>query len=130
MTGYVALPVAIALFLLLALTKQHSNILGFHRLPVWGLPAMIIVLCVFIAGLFIHSPRPLVMLGNISFSLYLIHYYPVMFLDRKVFNFTTASPFTIFGAILSVTLCILLAYVCWYLVENRFTKWLRRRLRV
>lgn len=129
-TGYVALPVAIVLLMVLALTKQQSNILGFHRLPSWGLPAMIIVLCFFVAGLSIKVPRPFVVLGNISFSLYLLHYYPVMLLDRKVFDFSACTPYALLGVFVSIIICILLGYGCWYLVEYRFTKWLRRRFRV
>ena len=64
--------------------------------------------------------------GNISFSLYLLHYYPVMLLDRKVFDFSTCTPYALLGVFVSIIICILLGYGCWYLVEYRFTKWLRR----
>lgn len=123
---YVALIVAVMLLAFLALTKKQSNILGFYRLSSWGLPAMIIVLCFFVAGLFIKVPRPFVVLGNISFSLYLLHYYPVMLFDRKVFDFSTCTPYALLGVFVSIIICILLGYGCWYLVEYRFTKWLRR----
>lgn len=123
---YAAIPVGLVLLIILAITKKQSSILGFHRLSTWGLPAMIIVLCFFVAGLVIKIPRPLVMLGNISFSFYLLHYYPIMLLDRKVFDFSACTPYTLLGVFVSIIICILLAYACWYLVEYRFTKWLRR----
>lgn len=126
--GYMAPLVAIVLLTILALTKKQINVLGFYRLPLWGLPAMLIVLCFFVAGLFIKAPRPLVALGNISFSLYLLHYYPVMLLDRKVFHFSVCTPYTLLGVFVSIMICILLGYACWYLVEYRFTKWLRKHL--
>lgn len=113
---------AIGIWILLTITKPTINILEFRRLIYWGIPAMLLVLCAFIAGLTIQTPKLLVKLGNISFSIYLIHYYPVMLLDRAIFDFSSATPFSIFGVILSLVVCLILSYVTWYLIENRLTK--------
>lgn len=110
----------------LPVSKPYINVLGFYRLLLWGLPAMLIVLCFFIVGLYMEMPRPLVQLGNISFSLYLIHYYPLLLLDRAVFDFSVCTPFTVFGVFASLLICCALAYLCWYLIEKRFTEWLRK----
>lgn len=120
----------IACLLLLALPvgKPYINVLGFYRLLLWGLPAMIIVLGFFIWGLYVKMPRPLVQLGNMSYSLYLIHYYPVLLLDRAVFDFSVCTPFTVFGVFVSLIVCCALAYLCWYLIEKRFTEWLRTKI--
>lgn len=117
---------ACLLLIALPLCKPYVNVLGFYRLPLWGLPAMLIVLCFFIAGLYIKFPSPLVKLGNISYSLYLIHYYPLLLLDRFVFDFSEYTPFTILGVFVSVAVCCTLAYFCWYLIEKRFSGWLRK----
>ena len=74
------------------------------------------------------SQRFFVQLGNISYSLYLVHYYPVMFLDRVVFDFSTLSVLSVVGLIVSVVISIVLAYLCWILIERKFTGWLRRIL--
>ena len=74
-----------------------------------------------------HAPL-FVQLGNISYSLYLVHYYPVMFLDRVVFDFSTLSVLSVVGLIVSVVISIVLAYLCWILIERKFTGWLRRIL--
>lgn len=124
----IALLTSIALLAGLVLSKPHINILGFRRLLYWGLPGMLLVLSFFLLGLWKKMPSIGVMLGNISFSLYLIHYYPVMFLDRMVFDFSTCTPLSIIGSIISVLLCIVLGYICWYLIEKKLTGYLRRNI--
>lgn len=126
--SYVCLVLSFVLLGILAITKQHANILGFGRLILWGIPAMIIVFCIFISNFYLKMPKILVWVGNISFSLYLIHYYPVMFLDRKVFDFSTCTPFSIVGVILSILICLALSWVSWYLIEQKFSKWLKKKL--
>lgn len=116
-------------FLALILTKPIVNIRGFNRLPVWGLPAMLILLCTFILGLYVKKlPGALVHLGNISFSVYLMHYYPVMLLDRAVFDFSTGTPFTMLGTAVAIAVSVVLAMLCYEVMEKRFTEFLKKRL--
>lgn len=102
--------------------------LGFRRLPLWGLPALVLLVLAFLAGLKLSLPRFFILMGNISYSLYLVHYYPVMFLDRSVFDFSTLSEMSVIGVILSVALSIGLAYLSWIVVEQKFSGWLRKKL--
>ena len=106
----------------------RCTVIGFLRLPQWGLPALLLLILAFLAGLRLSMPRFFVQLGNISYSLYLVHYYPVMFLDRVVFDFSTLSVLSVVGLIVSVVISIVLAYLCWILIERKFTGWLRRIL--
>ena len=110
----------------LAITKNHINVLGFYRPLKWGMPALAIVLCAFLAGLY-HDriPGPLVRLGDISFSLYLVHYYPVMLLDRFVFDFSAPSLRAYLGVAVAFAVSTTLSLVCWRLIEKRFSRWLR-----
>ncbi|MBE5883692.1 MAG: acyltransferase [Lachnospiraceae bacterium] len=124
------LVVFLGLFVLLPVSKPYINVLGFHRLYLWGLPAMILVLCAFIIGLFLTMPRFSVGLGNMSYSLYLIHYYPVMLLDRVVFDFSSCTPFSLLGVAVSILLCLVAAYICWNIMEKKFTGWLKKRLKL
>lgn len=124
----VSLLVTACCFLGLLLTKPRINILGFRRPLVWGLPAALIVLCVFTAGLFLRFPPSLARLGDISFSLYFMHYYPVMLLDRAVFDFSACTPYSLFGAALSLAFSVVLALICHELIEKRLSGWLRRVL--
>lgn len=124
----VCLILAAAVYAFLVITKPAINILGFRRLFVWGVPALLLVLCIFTAGLTVKVPGWAVRLGNMSFSLYLIHYYPVMFLDRVVFDFSTCTPRAVLGVLVSIVLCLLFSWISWYLIEKRLTKWLLSRL--
>ncbi len=114
-------------FVMLVISKPHINVLGFRRLFLWGMPGMLLVLCAFIIGLFLTLPRFSVALGNMSFSIYLMHYYPVMLFDRVIFDFTSCTPFTILGVIISIIACLIIAYVAWYVVEKKLTDWLKKR---
>ena len=87
-----------------------------------------LLLLAFLAGLRLTMPRLWVLLGNISYSLYLVHYYPVMFLDRAVFDFSTLSVMSVVGLVVSVILSVMLAYLSWILIERKFTGWLRKWL--
>ena len=117
------------IFLLLLATKPGINILGFRRPLVWGIPGMLLLLCFFVWGLYPHRyPKSLIQLGNISFSLYLVHYYPVMLLDRAVFDFSTFTPVTLLGVAVSLAVSVLLAQLSYLLIEKSFSGWLRRLL--
>ena len=89
---------------------------------------MLIFLGFFVAGSSLKMPAFSVRLGDISFSLYLIHYYPIMFLDRKVFDFSALTPVSAVGASVGVLAVIAFAYTVWYLIENKLTHLLRRKL--
>lgn len=116
-------------FIWLLVTRTSINVLGFRRPLLWGLPALTIVLCAFILGLYLPKiPDTLVRLGDISFSLYLVHYYPVMLLDRAIFDFSSFTPRTLFGTAIAIAVSVILALISWFLFENRLSGWLRRRL--
>ena len=116
------------IFGLLSFFTPRINVLGFRRLPLWGLPAFALLILAFLAGLHIKMPRFAVMTGNISYSLYLVHYYPVILLDRMFFDFSAPTVMSVIGLFVSMALSLLLAYVSWLLVEQKFTVWLRRVL--
>lgn len=125
--SYSCLLFSFCLLLILALSKSSINILGFRRIFYWGIPALLIVLCFFIIGLSFSIPKWLVKLGDISFSIYLIHYYPILFLDRIIFDFSVYNPTAFLGVVFSILLVVLLSYIAWYLIEKQFTKWLYKK---
>lgn len=112
----------------LLVTRQYADAIGFRRPILWGLPALVILLCFFLIGLHRNMPGALTRLGDISFSLYLIHYYPVTFLDRKVFDFSAASPRAFFGVAVCFAVSTVLALFGYEIIEKRFSGWLRRKL--
>lgn len=115
------------MLLLLYVTYPHVNVLGYRRVLLWGLPCFLVVLLFFHAGLYLSMPAWCVRLGDISYSIYLIHYYPVLFLDRKIFDFSTLRPASVLGMLIAFGIVLFLSYICWYLMENKFTKFLRKR---
>ncbi len=127
-TGIPALIVSLVLFAGLIYSTSHVNILGYRRLLIWGIPAMFVFMGFLVAGFSLTMPAFSVRLGDISFSLYLIHYYPIMFLDRKIFDFSAPSIRSVTGAVIGVLVVILLAYAAWYVIEKKLTGWLRSKL--
>lgn len=124
----VAAVTAFLTFLALLLTKQNIHAVGYRRPLFWGLPAMLLVLCFFAMGLFTMLPSALVRLGNISFSLYLLHYFIITFFDRRVFDFSSPSSNAFLGVAVGIALSILAAIVAYELIEKRLTGWLRKKL--
>lgn len=129
----VCLPVScclpVLLFAVLALTRQGINVAGFRRPLLWGLPALLLFLCFFTAGLFRKPPKVLSGLGNISFSLYLLHYYPILFLDRMLFDFSAPpSLMAVLGAAAGIALSIFAALIGYRLIEKRLTARLLKKL--
>jgi len=57
-----------------------------------------------------------------------MHYYPVMLLDRVVFDFSTCTPFTLLGTAIAIAVSVILALICYEIVEKRVTGWLRQKL--
>ena len=126
--GISVLAMSLLLFAGLITSTSDVNILGYRRLLYWGVPAMLIFLGFLVAGYALRMPGFSVRLGDISFSLYLIHYYPIMVLDRKVFDFSALTFVSGIGAIIGTLAVIALAYAAWYIIEKKLTSWLRRKL--
>ncbi len=124
--SWTALAFGIFLFTVLVMTKPGINILSFRRPLLWGIPAFLLVLAFFLTGLSLRIPRTLVFVGNMSFSVYLIHYYPVMLLDRVIFDFSEYTAFAALGVVISIIICLICSYICWYLIEKKLTKVLQK----
>ena len=117
---------ALLLLILLAITKHQTPIAGIGRLLYWGIPTFIIVLLFFIMDLRLSTPRWLITLGNMSFSIYLIHYYPLMFIDRKIFSLESFSPMALLVTILGLVIVITVSYVTHLLIEKKLSAFLRK----
>lgn len=126
---YISISGIVGCFLWLLISMHYVNIPGLRRPIVWGLPAMAIVLFTFLAGLYIRKiPAAAVQLGNASFSLYMMHYYPVMILDRMIFDFSSCSPHALLGVAVAVAVSVSLALVSREFLEKRLTRFLCRHL--
>lgn len=124
--AYLCAPAILVLFGTLAYTKQNVPLIPFGRAIYWGLPALLIVTLTFIMDTKLTTPKPLVYLGNISFSVFLLHYYPLMFIDRKIYSLEYYTPMAIPVTILGLILVILISSVSYALIEKCFARYLRR----
>jgi len=124
--AYLCMPAVLVLFGVLAYTKQNVPLIPFGRAVYWGLPALVIVTLTFIMDTKLTMPKPLVYLGNISFSVFLLHYYPLMFIDRKIYNLEYYTPMAIPVTICGLVLVILMASVSYALIEKHLTGYLRK----
>ena len=101
------------------------------RLFIFGLPSLIVFILLFKAFRNMKVPRPLVVLGNISYSLYLTHTFVIDGVSRLIYNIDSFSPAGLAITVVAVLpLTIAVALVSWYLIENRFTNFLRKKLKV
>lgn len=101
----------------------------FSRVIKWGLPAFIIFLAAFTLGCLVKIPRFLVFLGDISFSVYLIHYYPISFLSRWAEKYGSTL-INLIVAVCGTALVIFAAYICHILIEVKLTNFLKRHLKI
>ena len=118
-----------ASFALLIATKPNINTLTWQRPLIWGGVGFLLVLIFFIIELCgIKAPQAAIQLGNASFSLYLLHYYPVMLLDRMVFHFEHLTLFSLTGVCFAIAVSVILALLSHEWVEKRFSDRLKNRL--
>jgi len=118
----------IAMFYRLITFRQFLSHEEYNIIRFWVFPCAALVLCFFVIGLSIKSWKPLVWIGNISYSFYLLHYYPTRFLDRFFFNFSEGGTKQMIGTILALCINLLVAAVSYYLIEKKLTSFLRKKL--
>ena len=73
------------------------------------------------------TPKLITKLGDASFSYYLIHYYIVSVAERflKIDSF---SPRNIILTVVVIIISWVVAYISWYIIENKFAGWLTKRV--
>ena len=130
LAAYAALPAIVALFLNLPAIRYSYGWAGDSDLflRTWADPtSWIIVYCVFFCamlnarGLRFLNTRPFVLLGEISFGFYLVHY-PII---KIVKSLDLPAPLQFLGAL--VVVC-LLAWYCYHYFEKPANKLVRKKL--
>jgi peptidoglycan/LPS O-acetylase OafA/YrhL len=109
-------------------TRKTVSLEVLGRFLHWGIAAALIFLLFVVAGKQIRIPAAFVRLGDMSFSIYLIHYYVLRVAEKVFCDMTVLSAKTVVAAVVSIGLVIGASYISWYLVEKKFTGWLRRRI--
>lgn len=73
------------------------------------------------------TPKLITKLGDASFSYYLIHYYIVSVAER----FLNINSFSLRNIILTIAVLVIswiVAYISWYIIENKFAGWLTKKV--
>lgn len=96
----------------------------------WGIPSVLILCMVFLAGLRVRVPKALVRLGDMSFSIYLIHYYPMRLLNKIIGNTQTPGVKEVLLTLGAVTVTLVGAWICYQLIEVKLTRWLRQKWQI
>lgn len=93
------------------------------RIICYGVPAFILYICIFIAGFNKKIPAICVYLGNISYSIYLLHYFIARLFNRYGGNMS--KPFIIVAVVIITIAC---SSVCYNIFEKKIDRLLRRVL--
>ncbi len=107
-----------------------SQLCALPQVVRWGIPSVLILGTVFVAGLYVKMPKILVRLGDMSFSIYLLHYYPMRVLNKIIGNTQTPEVKEVLLAIVVVALAIGGAWICYRLIEVKLTSWLRKKWQI
>jgi len=104
---------------------------GIDRFIRFGIPSFIFFIIVFKATENNKVPRFFVVLGGVSYSLYITHLFVVQGFSRLIYNI---DDFSLIGV--AFIICVVVpttigvAWVSWFIFENKFTSWLRIKLKV
>ncbi|MDR0937449.1 MAG: acyltransferase [Oscillospiraceae bacterium] len=129
-----AVPKALAFILAVAsmltlLYVDHYYFNGTARSLTYGIPALVFFVSVFEFFRGLRVPRFARFLGDISFSLYLTHALVIAFSGYLLKSVAPSMELSgVLVCILQIVLSVAVTIPIWYLIENRLTKWLRRKL--
>ena len=128
--SYIAMFGGIAGCIWLMLTRKVISLEVLGRFTHWGISAMMIFLLFFIGGRNVKMPKLLILIGDMSYSIYLIHYYVFRMVEKTVCDMTTISMKSVLSAVVSVFAAMGVSFISWAIIENKFTKWIRMVARI
>lgn len=111
--------------------SENNNIVvpHFSRVINWGIPAFMIFIAIFIIGCIFTVPKWLSLLGDISFSLYLLHYYPITFISRIAQKYDSIL-LKIVLSIVGIALVICISTISYYFIEKKLSSYLRKKFHI
>lgn len=115
-----------ALCLIFMISVKYVHMLhGANRIAVYGVPAFILFILVFVAGYGKRIPSFCVYLGNISYSVYLMHYFIARFFNK--FGESLPKPVIIVSV---MGLSLAAGSVSFYVFERKLNGLLRERFNI
>ncbi len=98
------------------------------RAVIYGVPAFIIFNGIFVAGYGAKIPRVFVWLGDISYSMYLIHYFIVRLYNRYLCPDGICDGTALIGAVFAVFVTVCAGAVSYALFEKKLNTYLRKKI--
>jgi peptidoglycan/LPS O-acetylase OafA/YrhL len=121
---YFYLLLAVALYVSLFFVN-----LGVDRLFAHGIPTFVFFVLIFKAFQNKKIVSFLVVLGNISYSLYLTHTFVITFFSKMILNIDHKLTFSsIAVSTLAISTAIGVGYLSWYVIENKLTNWIKMKI--
>ena len=108
----------------------NATVSAYVQILRWGIPAVMILCAVFYAGCVLRIPKWLVRLGDMSFSVYLIHYYPMRVLNKLIHHTQTPGVKEIALTLVTVAATLVAAWICYWLIEVKFTNFIRKQFSI
>lgn len=115
-----------AVCLIFMISVKYVDVLhGMNRIAVYGVPAFILFILVFAAGYGKRIPSICVYLGNISYSMYLMHYFIARFFNK--FGAGLPKPVIVVSV---VGLSVAAGSLSFYVFERKLNGWLRTKCKI
>lgn len=119
---------AVCTYIILWVVGYDNISQGADRFLTFGIPAFIIFNCIFISCYGIKLPAFFVWLGDISYSVYLIHYFIIRFYNRYICPDGICDLRAVFFALCAVAVIICAGAVSYTLFEKKLNTYLRNKI--
>lgn len=120
---------AIIMYIFMWSVKYTDIFDGIPRCVIFGIPAFIIFVAVFLATYRCTLPGILVYLGDISYSVYLIHYFIVRLFNHFICPDGVADIKTVVCAAALVIIIVLISSASYYIIEKKCSGLLKKLLK-
>lgn len=126
-TRFFLVSLAAVIFAGLFVADGTNFFLGGTGLVRFGLPTFLFFLLIFVAFENTKLPGWSTFLGDISYSLYLVHYFVIHGFSRLIYSLDTFSIVRLLLVIFIILpVCVAVSWVSWWTIECKFCGWLNR----
>lgn len=121
----------LAAFLYISLWTVDYNAVfaGSDRCVAYGIIGMVIFNLVFVSGYGLRMPKFFVWAGDISYSVYLLHYFIIRFYNRFLCPDQKADAAAVLGAVAAIVVVFVIGNFSYRLFEKKLNGVLRKKLR-